>query len=213
LIRKPARTKEENYGKALGLAVFTIVFNVAEGLVSTYFGYEDGSLSLFGFGIDSFIEVVSGLGIAHMIVRTRRRPDSSADVFERTALRVTGSSFYGLTVGLFAMSLYNALSGHRPTTTLWGVIVSMVSIAVMWMLVRAKRNVGRELHSEAIIADAECTRVCIYMSIVLLAASAVYELTRIAYVDVVGTLGLAYFSFTEGRECFEKAKGEEPCGT
>lgn len=211
--RKPGRTKEENYRKALGLAVFTIVFNVAEGLVSTYFGYEDGSLSLFGFGIDSFIEVVSGLGIAHMIVRTGRRPDSSADVFERTALRVTGFSFYGLTAGLLAMSLYNGLSGHKPTTTFWGVIVSMVSIAVMWALVRSKRNVGKELRSEAIIADAECTRVCIYMSIVLLAASAVYELTRITYIDVIGTLGLAYFSFREGRECFEKAEGKESCCT
>jgi divalent metal cation (Fe/Co/Zn/Cd) transporter len=73
--------------------------------------------------------------------------------------------------------------------------------------------VGKQLESEAILADAECTLVCIYMSIVLLAASVIYELTGIAYVDVVGTLGLAYFSFKEGRECFEKAAGKECCGT
>jgi divalent metal cation (Fe/Co/Zn/Cd) transporter len=201
------------YGTALGLALFTIVFNVFEGLVSTYFGYEDGSLSLFGFGLDSFIEVVSGLGIAHMILRIRRHEESGRDGFERTALRVTGFCFYGLVLGLIVMSVQNVASGHRPSTTFWGIVVSLVSLVTMWALVRAKRKVGRQLDSEAILADAECTLVCIYMSIVLLAASVIYELTGIAYVDVVGTLGLAYFSFKEGRECFEKAAGKECCGT
>ena len=106
------------------------------------------------------------------------------------------------------MSVHNALSGHKPATTLWGIIVSVISIATMWVLARSKRKVGRELGSDAILADAACTLVCLYMSVVLLAASAVYELTRIAYIDVIGTLGLAYFSFREGRECFEKAEGK-----
>ena len=206
---KAGRTISQNYTVALGLAIFTIVFNIAEGLVSTYFGYEDGSLTLFGFGADSFIEVVSGLGIAHMIIRIQRLPDSGRDDFERTALRITGFSFYGLVVGLVAIGIYNIASGHRPTTTFWGIIVSVISIMVMCALVRQKRKVGKQLASEAILADAECTRVCIYMSIVLLAASAVYELTHIAYVDVIGTFGLAYFSYREGRECFEMAAGKE----
>jgi len=194
---------------ALGLALFTIVFNIAEGAASTYFGYEDGSLTLFGFGADSFIEVVSGLGVLHMIARIRLHRDSSRDGFERTALRVTGIAFYGLVVVLFAMSLHSILTGQRPATTLWGVIISVVSITVMAVLFLAKRGVGKRLSSEAIIADAECSLVCIYMSIVLLAASVIYELTAIPYVDAIGTFGLAYFSLREGRECFEKASGGE----
>jgi divalent metal cation (Fe/Co/Zn/Cd) transporter len=205
------RKRQRAYRAALGLALFTIVFNVIEGLVSTYFGYEDESLALFGFGVDSFIEVISGLGIAHMVSRIQRDPDGNRDAFERTALRVTGVAFYGLVAGLSAMSIYNIATGHKPATTLWGVIVSAISITIMWALVRAKRKVGRELGSQAILADAECTRVCIYMSIVLLVASAIYELTGIGYVDAVGTFGLAYFSFKEGRECFEKAAGRVCC--
>lgn len=207
-----ARKEEERpYRIAFGLAVFTVLFNIVEGLVSTYFGYEDGSLALFGFGVDSFIEVISGLGIAHMVWRIRRNPDTNTDPFERTALRITGFAFYGLVAGLLAMSIYNTLTGHKPTTTIWGVIVSVISITIMWALVRGKRNVGRQLGSQAILADAECTRVCIYMSILLLVASVFYELTRIGYVDTIGTLGLAYFSFKEGRECFEKAAGNLCC--
>jgi divalent metal cation (Fe/Co/Zn/Cd) transporter len=205
------RTTGQNYTIALRLAVFTIFFNVAEGLVSTYFGYKDASLTLFGFGADSFIEVVSGLGIAHMIIRIHLYPDSGRDGFEQTALRVTGFGFYGLVLGLVAMGAYNIASGHKPFTTFWGIVVSMISITVMGALVWRKRKVGKQLASEAILADAECTRVCIYMSIVLLAASAVYELTHIAYVDVIGTLGLAYFSYREGHECFEMAAGRECC--
>ena len=68
------------------------------------------------------------------------------------------------------------------------------------------------MDSKAIIADAYCTRVCIYMSVVLLVSSGIYELTGLWWIDILGTLGLAWFSFTEGRECFEKVKSEKLCG-
>src|SRR5664279_771282 len=82
------------YKWALGLSVFTIIYNICEGLISIYFGFEDGSLALFGFGADSFIEVISGLGIAHLVIRIQRNSNSNRDEFERTALRITGFSFY-----------------------------------------------------------------------------------------------------------------------
>jgi hypothetical protein len=203
--------KSRLYRIALGLAVFTILYNIVEGLISMYFGYQDKTLALFGFGVDSFIEVLSGLGIAHMVLRIQKNLGSSRDDFERTALMVTGYAFYLLVIGLTGTSLYNIWIGHTPETTLWGVIISLVSIAVMWVLVFWKRKIGRQLNSAAILADAECTKVCISMSLILLISSGVYELTRFAFMDILGTLGLAYLSFKEGRECFEKAKGNNHC--
>jgi divalent metal cation (Fe/Co/Zn/Cd) transporter len=199
------------YAIAFGLAIFTILYNVAEGLVSTYFGYQDESLALFGFGFDSFIEVLSGFGIAHMVLRIQRQPDSHRDDFERTALTITGYAFYVLVAGLAATSAYNLWTGHKPETTLWGIIISLISILVMWILVYYKRKVGKQLNSNAILADAECTKVCIYMSLVLLVSSGVFELTKFVYMDTLGTLGLAYLSFQEGRECFAKARGNNHC--
>jgi divalent metal cation (Fe/Co/Zn/Cd) transporter len=155
--------------------------------------------------VDSFIEALSGLGILHMTMRMRLDPQGNRDVFERTALRITGVSFYILAAGLTAGSLYNFWTGHKPETTWWGVIISLVSIAVMLALIRGKQIVGTQLHSDAILADARCTKICIYMSIILLLSSAAYEATGFAYVDAAGTLGLAYLSVQEGRECFEKA--------
>jgi divalent metal cation (Fe/Co/Zn/Cd) transporter len=82
----------------------------------------------------------------------------------------------------------------------------------MWILIIGKTKTGKELNSDAILADAECTRVCIYMSIVLLISSGIYQLTNFAYIDSIGTLGLSYFAFKEGRECFDKAKSNKHCG-
>ncbi|MDA3905237.1 MAG: cation transporter [Bacteroidales bacterium] len=199
------------YKLAFGLAIFTIVYNIGEGIISTYFGYEDESLALFGFGIDSFIEVISGLGIAHMIIRIQRQPESNRDSFERTALRITGFAFYALVFGLVITSIYNIWIGHKPITTFWGVIISAISILVMWILVVWKRNVGKKLNSDPILADANCTLVCVYMSVILLVSSGIYELTSIPYIDSIGTLGLSYFAFKEGKECFEKANNDKYC--
>jgi len=76
---------------------------------------------------------------------------------------------------------------------------------------KAKKGVGIKLDSEPIISDSNCTKVCVYMSIVLLASSLIYELTGFAYADAIGAAGLIYFSISEGKEAFEKAKGKDCC--
>lgn len=199
------------YKAASWLIMFTILYNLAEGLVSVYFGFEDESFTLFGFGVDSFIEVISGIGVAHMIYRVKTKPVSNRDDFERTALRITGTAFYILVFGLTVSSAYNIWTRHNPETTFWGIIISAVSILIMWALILGKTKVGKALDSPAILADAQCTKVCIYMSLILLGSSVIYELTRIPFLDSIGSLGLAYFSFKEGKECFDKAKSDNVC--
>lgn len=199
------------YRNAYHLSLFTIFYNIAEGLVSMILGYKDDTLTLFGFGVDSFIEVMSGIGILVMIIRIQQNPESSKNEFEIKALKITGTAFYILSAGLLTGILINIIKNHKPETTLWGIIISIVSIIVMVWLMRAKRSVGKKLHSEPIISDSNCTKVCIYMSIVLLISSLIYELTGFAYADAIGAAGLIYFSVSEGKEAFEKAKGKNCC--
>lgn len=204
------QTSNDRYWKyALWLALFTIFYNLAEGLISIFFGISDEALTLFGFGVDSFIEVMSGIGILAMVIRIRQNPDTPRSQFERTALRVTGTAFYLLVVGLAITAVYNIVVGHKPETTLPGLVISVISIAIMWALVAGKRKVGRVLNSQPILSDANCTMVCIYMSVVLLASSLIYELTGFGFVDSIGALGLIWFSYNEGKEAFEKAAGME----
>ena len=87
-------------------------------------GFEDETLSLFGFGADSFIEVMSGIGIAVMIMRIRQNPGSPNSKFEITALKITGAAFYILAVGLILGIVFNIVNHNKPETTLWGIIIS-----------------------------------------------------------------------------------------
>ena len=193
------------YNFALYLSLFTIVYNIVEGIFSTFVGFSDQSLTLFGFGVDSFIETISGIGIAAMIFRIANNPSSSKSIFEISALKITGWSFYILSGGLVISSILSVISGKQPDSTFWGVVISLISIIVMLFLIYYKKRVGHALDSKAIIADAHCAVVCVYMSITLLASSFLYEMFSLPYVDAAGALGLVYFSIQEGRECFEKA--------
>ncbi|MFA6169907.1 MAG: cation transporter [Candidatus Margulisiibacteriota bacterium] len=197
---------------ALSLAIVTVFYNIIEGLVSIYFGYTDQTLTLLGFGIDSFVEVLSGIGVWHMIVRIKRN-DQERDSFEKTALKITGISFYLLTIGLILTVAYNIYIDHKPITTSWGIIISVISILTMVFLMKAKMFVGERLSSDAIIADANCTKTCVYLSVILLVSSVLYELFKVGYIDSLGTIGIAYYAFMEGRESIDKSKGKECCGS
>jgi divalent metal cation (Fe/Co/Zn/Cd) transporter len=203
------RDPQVYFKTAFLLSLFTIAANVLEGLASTALGARDETLALFGFGVDSFIEVISAAGIAQMILRIWRNPDSPRSRFEAAALRVTGAAFYLLAAGLALGAAAGLMAARAPESTRWGVVISLISITAMTGLVAAKRFVGKRLDSAPILADANCTLVCIYMSIVLLASSALFELTGFGFLDSLGALGLAALSFREGRESFETARGKE----
>lgn len=199
----------KNYKIAMLLALITIFYNIVEGLFSVFFGVEDDSLTLFGFGIDSFIEVISGIGIVIMVYRIRRYPHTERSKFEKTALIITGCCFYLLCLVLFAMIIHNLWLQKHPVTTVWGIIISVISILTMWLLAFYKVKIGNKLDSAPILADVGCTKVCIYMSVILLISSLIYEMIGIGYIDSIGTLGIIWFSWQEGREAFAKATGKE----
>ena len=210
--KKGIMNKEKLIKTAFILAVVTVAYNIAEGLVSVFFGISDDTLALLGFGVDSFVEVLSGIGILHMIYRMKKaglKDVSSRDKFERQALRVTGTAFYILAGGLIAGSVLKIVTGSNPETTTPGIIISGLSILTMYFLMIWKLRIGKKLNSDAIIADANCTKSCFYLSFILLASSGLYELFGIGWLDIAGSLGIAWFAFSEGKEAFEKAGSKE----
>ena len=197
----------ELYRTAALLALITIFYNLLEGVVSVGFGLADETLALFGFGVDSFVEVISGVGIWHLVRRLGQGEPADRDRFERRALRITGTSFYLLAAGLTLTAVLSTIEGHRPETAFWGIVVAVVSIVAMQLLIHYKVKVGTALNSPAILADAACTRTCLRLSVVLLAASAGYALTGIGWLDGAGSLAIAWLSFREGKEAFAVARG------
>jgi len=120
--------------------------------------------------------VISGIGILHLVKRLQNTSYESPNSFERTALGIAGFSFYLLALGLVLGSVLNIYLESKPQTTMVGIIISIRSKFTMWFLMRAKLRVGKQLGSNAIVADANCTRTCFYLSFVLLASSLLYEL-------------------------------------
>ena len=201
----------KNYRIVKFLAWFTILYNFIEGILSTYFGYEEEGLALFGFGIDSFIELISSLGILFMINRIEAKPQSSSSAAEKTALKITGYCLYSLAILLVFTACLSIYQKHVPKNTVAGVVIAIVSIVVMYILILKKIKIGKALQSEAIISDANCAKVCMYMSMVLLGSSLLNYLFPLPQIDAFGAVGIAYFSFKEGKEALGKAAGTHSC--
>ena len=148
------------------LEYFTIIWNSLEGLVAMIAGGLAGSISLVGFGIDSFIEVTSGTVLLWRMcvdrdVRSRERN-------EQLSLRIVGVCFMALAVYILYQS-FSDLLGRRPAEhSMPGIVLACVSLVVMPLLARAKRKIGRELGSAAMRADARQTDFCVYLSAILL---------------------------------------------
>jgi divalent metal cation (Fe/Co/Zn/Cd) transporter len=149
------------------LEYFTIFWNTIEGLVSVGAGIVAGSLALVGFGLDSFIEVISGSALlwrmkADQDVEQRERA-------ERMSLRVVGICFLALAAYVAIDSAYSLLHKSGPERSVLGIAIGVASLFVMPLLARAKRNVGRAISSPAMIADSQQTQFCTYLSAVLVA--------------------------------------------
>ena len=43
------------------LIILTIVYNIVEGIIALYFGFQTNSTSLLGFGFDSTIEITASI--------------------------------------------------------------------------------------------------------------------------------------------------------
>ena len=148
------------------LEYFTIAWNAAEGLVAIGAGVMARSISLVGFGIDSFVEVTSG-----SILLWRMSVD--ADVHrrasnEKKALRFVGVSFLLLAAYIAYESVTDLLARRSPEHSLPGIVLACASLIVMPLLSSAKRRVGRSLGSAAMHADAKQTEFCAYLSAILL---------------------------------------------
>lgn len=201
--------REILYNRAAALAIFTIAYNFIEGIVSVFFGMKDETLALFGFGVDSFIETISGIGILTMVFRLKKYGEHNKGRFEKLALQITGWCFFLLAAVLLVNGIINFKNDIKPETTIPGIIITALSVIVMLWLVSAKRKVGKKLNSQPIIADANCSLVCVYMSVVVLLSSLFYEIFHIGWIDLLGTAGIIYFSVKEGLESFEKAKRQD----
>jgi len=180
------------------LEYFTIAWNTLEGLVAVISGALAGSVSLVGFGIDSFIEVTSG---STLLWRMSVDADEQRrERNERRALKIVGVCFLALATYITYGSATDLWSKKAPEQSIPGIILASVSLIVMPLLSRAKRRVGRALSSAAMHADAKQTEFCTYLSAILLAGLLLNALFGLWWADPVAALIIVPSIAKEGIE-------------
>ncbi len=190
------RTAVVRHGRRL--EYFTIARNALEGLVAVVAGAIAGSISLVGFGIDSFIEVTSG-----SVLLWRMSVDADVERREKNekrALQVVGICFLFLATYIAYESAMDLWSRRAPEHSIPGIVLACVSLVVMPLLSRAKRKVGRALGSAAMHADAKQTEFCTYLSAILLAGLLLNALFGLWWADPAAALIMVPIIAKEGIE-------------
>jgi divalent metal cation (Fe/Co/Zn/Cd) transporter len=162
-----AATRTDLIQRGERLEYFTIFWNTLEGLLSVGAGIVAGSIALVGFGLDSFVEVISGSALL-----LRMKADKNVEQRERAeriSLRVVGFCFLALAAYVAIDSIHSLLNKSGPERSILGIAIGVASLFVMPLLARAKRNVGRAISSAAMIADSQQTQFCTYLSAILVA--------------------------------------------
>jgi divalent metal cation (Fe/Co/Zn/Cd) transporter len=190
--------------RALHLEWLTVGWNAVEGVIAVLAALAAGSVALLGFGIDSFVEAISGAVILWRIGAERRGADAAR------IGRVEGIARRGVALSLWLLALYVAadataalVSGERPSSSAVGVALLILSVAVMKWLANAKRAVAIALHSHAMEADAAQTDFCWKLSVVALIGLVANAILDWWWADPVAALGLSALIATEGRRTWK----------
>lgn len=196
--------------RALWLAVFTVVWNIAEGVIALVAAARADSRALIGFGFDSFVESASA-SVLIWRLRIEQRSPERADQVEQRALRIIGVTFLALAGVVGAESVRSIVAGEQPDVSAIGIGLTTVSLIVMPLLARAKRRVGRDLGARSVEADSRQTQACVYLSAVVLFGLVLNATFGWWWADPVAALAVVVFLVQEGRSALRAEHVDECC--
>jgi divalent metal cation (Fe/Co/Zn/Cd) transporter len=175
---------------------FTITYNVIEGIVAISAGAAASSAALIGFGLDSFIEVLSALAVAWQF--TRKEPER----WEKPTVRAIGIAFFALAAYVTVDAIL-ALVGVEPVEhSPLGIAIAVASLVVMPALAWFQFRTGRELGSKSVQADAKQLLLCVYLSGTVLIGLLLNSLFGWWWADSIAALVVAFLAVREGIEAW-----------
>lgn len=191
-------------GRGLVLEYITVGWNIVEGIVATGAGVLAGSPALIGFGADSFIESISGGVLIWRLAgeRSGKHDDEAVERIEHRAEKLVGASFLILAAYVAFEAVRALINGEQPDASPIGIGLTTLSIVVMLWLARAKRRTGEALGSRAMIADAQQTYACWYLSVTALTGLALNAFFGLWWADPVAGLAIVVFLLREGLEAW-----------
>ena len=155
-------------------------------------GARVSSSALFGFGLDSVIEVSSAAAVAWQFAA--RDPETR----EKAALRFIAFSFFALAAYITVDAVLSLLGVGEARPSPIGIALASASLVIMPALSLAQRRAGRELGSQSAVADSKQTLLCTYLSAALLVGLLLNGLLGWSWADPVAALVIAAIAVREG---------------
>jgi len=210
--RSEPRPRSGQLARALRLEYVTVGWNLVEGAIAVSAAVLAGSVALLGFGIDSFVESAAGLVMIRRLHAERRHRLSEEQLqrIEDRARRLVAGSLFVLAAYVALDAVQTLWAGDQPDFSAVGVVLTCVSLAVMWWLARAKRRVAAELGSRAMAADAVQTTACWWLSLAALVGVGLNGLLGWWWADPLAALVITALVVKEGRQAWS---GESACCT
>jgi divalent metal cation (Fe/Co/Zn/Cd) transporter len=191
---------DANRRALLRLQWLTLAYNVVEGVLCVALGVATSGLAILAFGIDSFIEVSATLtGIWRLTVAGDA---AGVERAELRARRLIGVSFLALAAYITVESLLDLREGAAPERSLAAVAIAAASAVSMPILGRWKRRLAVRMGISSLASEAAQTSICGYMSLILLAALAVFHVTGWWWADAAGALAMVPLIVKEGVDSF-----------
>ncbi|TAH32537.1 cobalt transporter [Candidatus Saccharibacteria bacterium] len=198
--------KEIYRKRALLLSFATVGYNLIEGVIAIAFGIATKSSALLAFGLDSFIESLSG-----SVMIWRFGKDRSAEEEERVeqkAQKLVAYTFFILGAYVLIDASMQLLAREQPEKSLFGIVIAVLSLIIMPALALAKYRTGKRLGSKSLVADSKQTLACIIMSVTLLIGVGLNYFFGIWWADPVAGIAIALLLFHEGKEALENEDEE-----
>ncbi|MBN1291038.1 MAG: cation transporter [Candidatus Latescibacteria bacterium] len=186
--------------KALVLSYITVIYNILEGVVSITAGYFAGSIALAGFGLDSFVESLSGMIMIRRFTGHETMSEDEEKLAENKAVRYIGYTFFIFAAYVLYESATKLYFHEKPEPSLFGIGIAIVSLITMPVLYYQKLDTARKIGSKSLIADAKETLACTMLSVSLLAGLGFNLLFGWWWADPLTGLIIVYFLVREGFE-------------
>ncbi|WP_125980443.1 cation transporter [Loigolactobacillus iwatensis] len=193
--------------RSLQTEYFSTGWMVFEFLVGLSSGIKAGSILLIAFGLDSFLEIISG---STLIWRLRKEASGAAtdviEAAERRSSLIVGIILLLLAVYVTGVSVANLATHQAADTSISGMAIAVASVILMPFLARRKRSLGKALSSAALAEDGMCNVTCAYMAGTVLVGAILTALVNWWWADSVAALVLVYFIASEGWESFQAGR-------
>ena len=191
-------------GRGIRLEILTIAWMLIEACVALGAGIVARSVLLTAFGIDSIVELLSGIVLFRLL--TGRSGETAAT-------RISAVLLVLLCVYVFLFSIAGLLFRIEPESSLAGIAVSAIAVVAMPVLAQRKRRVNAVLQSPALRADIAESISCGYLAAMTLFGLLVSTLTGLWWIQYLAALGLLAWLLPEAREALLESSSDSAVAT